>query len=358
MKECILIPAHNEEVVLQTTLNSLYKEGFNPAHIYCVDDFSTDDTYNICVANKVNVCKTPTNLGKACAQEYAIKHFKLCDKYKHVIMMDADTKVDKNFRDTVLINLMIYSNVDLFVGQVISSNANHIYSAYRAIEYTFSHEIIKRGQDNFGVIYVAPGCVSIYSTAILRYLSFDSSILTEDMDFTIQVHRLGGKIKYLHDVKVITQDPCNLKDYHQQMLRWSRGFWQVVSKYCHVLIHPKKVDLYLLYVVLYSLVFNRVTILAISLFVLSSIAILLALFIDICIFALIGLYTSYKTKRNDLMYRLPVLYFLSFFNTYVYIRSFFEIIIFRKKKNHWNKVSRYGEDDEEVHVSSTGYVNT
>ncbi len=343
MTTCILIPAHNEEVVLQSTLNSLYEVGFDPTIIYCVDDFSTDKTYDICIENKINVCRTPTGLGKAGAQQYAIQHFELCDKYKYVIMIDADTKVDQNFKDVLMLNLLHYNDVDLFIGQVTSSKANHIYSAYRTVEYTFSHEVVKKGQAAFGVVYVAPGCVSIYSTDILRHLEFDSSVLTEDMDLTLQVHKLGGKIKYLHDVKVITQDPSTFKDYHKQMMRWYGGFWQVIMKYANRNNRFKGVDFYLLYLILDSLVLNRLIMLSASFIVLGLKSILLVLFIDMCIFALAAVYASYKNDRNDLIYKVPVLYLLSFFNTYAYIKSFFDVIVLRKKKNNWNKVKRYGE---------------
>lgn len=343
MKPCILIPAHNEEIVLQRTLNSLYDAGFDPDTIYCVDDFSTDKTYDICIENKINVCRTPLSLGKAGAQQYAINHFQLCEKYRYVIMIDADTKVDKSFRDVLIFNFLWYSDVDLFIGQVTSSRANHVYSAYRTIEYTFSHEIIKKGQDNFGVIYVAPGCVSVYSTAILRHLDFDTSMLTEDMDLTIQVHKIGGKIKYLHDARVLTQDPSTFKDYHKQMIRWYSGFWQVILKYTNRKNSFKRVDLYLLYLILDSLIFNRIIMLLLSAAALTSKAISLILVVDLCIFALVTVYASYKNKRDDLLLRVPILYLLSFFNTYVYIRSFFEVIVFRKKNTNWNKVKRYGE---------------
>lgn len=354
MSHCILIPAHNEEVVIQNTLNSLYGAGFEPNDIYIVDDCSSDFTYKICFDNKVHICRTPENYGKAGAQEYALKFFELYDKYKYVIMMDADTKVNENFRDVLSLNLISYPDVDLFVGQVTSSKADNIYSAYRAIEYTFSHEVIKKGQDRFGVVYVAPGCVSVYSTDILRHLKFDSSTLTEDMDLTIQVHKLKGRIKYLHDVKVITQDPNNLSDYHKQLLRWYRGFWQVVLK--HGLTNEKlnRVDFYLMYLILDSLILNRAILLFLSLIGLAFVPLILGLIVDMLIFTCIGLYASYETKRTDLICKIPIVYFLSFFNTYAYIRSFFEVIVLRKKKFGWNKVQRYGEKNEEVYTCPNG----
>jgi cellulose synthase/poly-beta-1,6-N-acetylglucosamine synthase-like glycosyltransferase len=272
-------------------------------------------------------------------------------------MIDADTIVSENFRDVLSINLISYPDVDLFVGQVTSSKADNIYSAYRTIEYTFSHEVIKKGQDRFGVVYVAPGCVSVYSKDILRHLKFDSSILTEDMDLTIQVHRLKGRIKYLHDVKVITQDPNNIADYHKQMLRWYRGFWQVVLK--HALNSDlKRVDFYIMYLILDSLIFNRAILLALGLLGMHFVPIILGLIVDMLIFTCIGLYTSYETKRFDLIYKIPIVYFLSFFNTYTYIRSFFEVIVLRMKNFGWNKVKRYGEKNEEVYTGLPGPHST
>ena len=358
MAHCVLIPAHNEEVVIQETLNSLQRAGFDPDDIYIVDDRSSDDTYQICSNNKVNIVTTPINFGKAGAQQYAIKYFELCDKYKHVIMMDADTKVYPDFRDVLYSNMVLYPGVDLFVGQVTSSKADNIYSAYRAIEYTFSHEVIKKGQDRFGVIYVAPGCVSIYSTSILRHLKFDSTILAEDMDLTIQVHKMKGRIKYLHDAKVITQDPKTIRDYHNQLMRWYRGFWQVVLKHGRKHDRLSLVNFYILYLILDSLFMNRALLFMLALVGIYHTPIIAALMLDMCIFALVGLYASYSTRRIDLIHKIPVVYFLSLFNTYAYIRSFFEVIVLRMKNFGWNKVKRYGEKNEEVCTRATSPPNS
>lgn len=352
MKTCVLLPAYNEEVVIESTINSLLDTGFEAKDIYVIDDCSKDSTSTIASKTNVNVVTTPTNGGKANAQTYGIKYFELCDKYNYVIMIDSDTKVAKDFRDIMLVSAISYPDVDLFVGQVTSSKADHIYSAYRAVEYTFSHDVIKKGQDRFNVVYVAPGCVSMYSTSILRHLKLDPTILAEDMDLTIQVHKLGGRIKYIHNAKVITQDPKTLGDYHNQLLRWYRGFWQVVRKHYE---NPTKwigVDYYILYLIIDSLLFNRALALLLSLVMLSYVTVLLGLTIDFILFLLIGIYACFKTGRPEILYKLPAMYFLSFFSMYAYIRSFLEVIIFDKTNFGWNKVKRYGERNEKVHLGS------
>ena len=358
MKTCVLIPAYNEEIVIQYTINSLLETGFDVADIYIVDDCSTDATAIIASNNNVNVCTTPTNGGKAKAQVYGIQFFALCDKYNYVMMVDSDTKVGTDFKDTMLISMISYPDVDLFVGQVTSSKADNIFSAYRAVEYTFSHDVIKKGQDNFNVVYVAPGCVSMYSTSILRHLKFDHTILAEDMDLTIQVHKLGGRIKYIHNAKVITQDPKTTKDYHNQLLRWYRGFWQVVNKHFERPSRWVGIDYYILYLIVDSLIMNRALVLLLSLIMVSNVAIVLGILIDFSVFVLVGIYAFHKTGRYDILYKLPVMYFLSFFSMYAYIRSFLEVIILRKNNFGWNKVKRYGEQNEEVHLRTTSPIDT
>lgn len=358
MKICVLLPAYNEEVVIESTINSLLHAGFDAKDLYVIDDCSIDTTAAIAKKMGANVATTPTNGGKARAQTYGIKKFELCDKYSYVIMVDSDTKVLEDFRDTMLISAATYPDVDLFVGQVTSSKADHVFSAYRAIEYTFSHDVIKKGQDRFNVVYVAPGCVSMYSTSILRYLKLDPEILAEDMDLTIQVHKLGGKIKYIHNAKVITQDPKTLRDYHNQLLRWYRGFWQVVQKHYE---RPSKwtgVNYYIIYLILDSLLLNRALTLLLGFIMLSHVLVLLGLTVDFTVFLLIGLYAFIKTGRRDILYKLPYMYFLSFFSMYAYIRSFLEVIILRKTNFGWNKVKRYGEANEEVHLGSAAGAGT
>lgn len=357
MKICVLLPAYNEEVVIETTINSLLHTGFEVKDIYVIDDCSKDSTVDIALRLGVNIVTTPTNGGKANAQTYGLNYFALCDKYNYVVMIDSDTKVVDDFRDTMLISCVSYPDVALFVGQVTSSKADHIFSAYRAVEYTFSHDVIKKGQDNFNVVYVAPGCVSMYSTSILRYLKLDPTILAEDMDLTIQVHKLGGRIKYIHNAKVITQDPNTIKDYHNQLLRWYRGFWQVVQKHYEKPSRWIGVDYYILYLIVDSLLLNRALALLLSLVMLSYFTVAVGLVVDFTVFVLIGIYACNKTGRRDILYKLPIMYFLSFFSMYAYIRSFLEVIILRKTNFGWNKVKRYGEQNDKVHLGATSANN-
>ena len=346
MRICVLLPAYNEQIVIGSTIQSLLNCGFDPTDIFIVDDYSTDETFYKALEYTSNVYRVEQNGGKAKAQTTAIEHFKLLYKYDYVIMLDCDSQVNENFRDVLFANAVRHPGVDLFVGQVKNAKSDSVISALRAMEYTFSHSIVKKGQDNFGVIYVSPGCASMYSTRMLRRLHFDSATLAEDMDLTLQVHALNGKIKYVHDAEVITQDPKTYSDYHKQIMRWFRGFWQIVQKYNIMKFGLKhRVSAYMMYLILDALLANRIFVILISLFFLPLYLILLGVAIDFTIFVIIAAFCAIETKRLDVIYKAPLMYLSLFLNTYAFIRSFIEVIILRKKTFGWNKVTRYIEEN-------------
>lgn len=347
----VLIPSYNEEVVIDNTISALYAAGFEGKHIYVIDDCSSDNTAKIANELGVNVYSLPKNSGKAKAQIGGIEHFKLCERYNWILFLDGDTKVGTHLKEVLDKTKDEHPDVSLFVGQVMSSDEPHVFSAARAIDYTVGQNFIKKGQDNCNVIFVSPGCASLYSTKILPKLDLDTDVLAEDMDLTIQVHKLGGKVMYVHGAQVYTQDPNNFKDYDKQIKRWYRGFWQVAQKHDMFSFTHKKerVEWYMLYLMFDTMLLNKVNIILLWVLLsgtLTSIA--TAILIDFAIFFLCALYTFYKTKRVDVLTRSPSAYLISYCNLFRFITSYVEVVLLHKTGFGWNKVKRYEFDHQEA----------
>lgn len=348
-KIAVLIPAYNEEPVIEGTIRALLGAGAFPKDIYVVDDQSKDQTAKISKTLRfrktkelgVNVVTVPENGGKAKAQTFALQHFKILERYDWVIFLDGDTKVDRNFLVEMFNAAVADPTVALYVGQVKSVKNNHVYSASRAFDYTYGQDVAKQGQSNFNVIFVSPGCSSMYRTDILANLDIDHLTLAEDMDLTMQVHRLGHRVVYVADAIVNTQDPSTFSDYHKQILRWYRGFWQVILKH-QVFGFKKKqaVDWYMILITLDALVFNRPMWLMI-LWLTNPTIIPYIIAVDFGVSFAIAMYASYRTKRLDVIWKFPVYYWISYLNFYAYTRAFVEIIVLRKEILAWNKVKRY-----------------
>lgn len=343
----VLIPAYNEEPVINATIDSLFAAKFLPADIYIVDDRSTDHTAQLSRARGVNVFTVPVNGGKAKAQIAAFEYFDLLRQYDWVIFLDGDTKVETNFLEEMTKAALQDPSVALFLGQVKSVKNSHIFSASRSFDYTYGQEVAKTGQHNFNCVFVAPGCASMYRTEVLKLLHIDHLTLAEDMDLTMQVHRTGGRVAYQSSAVVNTQDPSTFRDYNKQTLRWYRGFWQVAIKYqiFNLFVKKQRVDWYMLLISLDAIVFNRIFWLGVLLYVLGWGATGMALGIDVATAGFISLFCGWRTRRWDVIWKFPVYYWISYLNFYAYIRSFLEIFVFRRKLLAWNKVKRYNFDD-------------
>jgi cellulose synthase/poly-beta-1,6-N-acetylglucosamine synthase-like glycosyltransferase len=342
IKIAILVPSYKEEKVIDKTIVSLLKAGFLKEDIYIVDDCSKDETSNIALSYNVNVLTLTKNSGKAGATKSGFDHFNLIKRYDWVTLVDGDSILSKDFISVLKTAIKKDSSPGLYVGQVVSIKNNSIFSTYRAYEYTYGHEIVKKGQDNFGTIFVSPGCCSVYRTNVLKQLDISSDTLAEDMDLTIQTHRLGYRVRYLHDLIAYTQDPNNLKDFYKQITRWYRGFWQIMKKHKVLsLTQWSKVDIYLKIITIDAVIFNRIfmTVFVLALFDLK--VLLIGMSMDYLLLAAISIYAAILAKNWRIFFYSPIFYFIGLMNSTAYLKAFVEVFIFGKIVLSWNKVKRY-----------------
>jgi biofilm PGA synthesis N-glycosyltransferase PgaC len=251
-KLALILPAHNEEVVIAATIDSAIAAGMDVEDIYVVSDGSIDTTVLLALIRVPwhNVFAQPQG-GKAIAIKNGIQHFHIVERYMWVHIADADGVFSKTYFRELKGRLN-----DSFVaatGHVQSLQGGWI-SHYRTYEYTVGLEIMRRLQSLLGVIPVIPGATCIFRTDIIDKLDFTQPTLTEDMDLTMQIHRGHlGKIVYIPQAKAFTQDPKDFKDYYAQISRWYRGAWQVMTR--HKLgMRPHKVDGYMGFMMLEELV--------------------------------------------------------------------------------------------------------
>lgn len=242
-KFAVVVPAYNEELVVESSLRSLIK-ALPKRHIFLVSDGSTDKTAEI--AKKVlgkNTLNLKKNVGKARAIEKLLHKFEITKKYQYILFFDADTTINiDHFKQA---EKLFKYNPACIVGTV-SSHRRGVISAYRAFEYAFSHKFFKNAQNAMGTIVIAPGCTSIYRADVLDNLEFGGDTLTEDFDLTLQIHEKKlGRVMYCQKAVVITQDPETFQGYWKQISRWNTGYWQ--NFFLHKLYLPKsKVNLEIL----------------------------------------------------------------------------------------------------------------
>jgi cellulose synthase/poly-beta-1,6-N-acetylglucosamine synthase-like glycosyltransferase len=233
----VMVPAHNEELVIADTLKSLLKL-LDPSNIFIVSDGSKDRTGEIARGYGVNVLELNPGKGKAGALETCIKHFKIDRYYKAVILVDADTRLKSDyleyalpfFNDPKVVAVAGYASTIWEPNNL--SWKQILFILHRDRVYFLTQRLVKFGQTwkYTSVTPIVPGFASIYRTSILKHVTMDPpGLVIEDFNMTFEVHHKNlGRIAHHPSVVGYTQDPDNAKDYFRQIKRWHLGFWQTI----------------------------------------------------------------------------------------------------------------------------------
>jgi cellulose synthase/poly-beta-1,6-N-acetylglucosamine synthase-like glycosyltransferase len=329
-KLALVIPAHNEEIVIADTIHSAITAGQHPADIFVVADGCNDQTVEIAVRllGAKNVLDQPQS-GKAKAILHAIDYFEIKAKYDWLHIADADGVFDSRYFAELQARL---SKKHVAATGHIQSLKGGLVSQYRTYEYAFGLEVLRRIQTFFGVIPVIPGPTSVFRTDIIDQLDFTVDALTEDMDITLQIHRQKlGSISYIPQAKTFTQDPKDLGDYTKQVSRWYRGTFQVMHRH-NIGFRPHKIDAYMGYVMLEQwLTIAGLLIIPFMAWWSQNYAPLAIMFLsDVMIFFSITVWASGLTRRPDVVGAFPMFYLLRFLNLFIFVRSWYEIVVQRK----------------------------
>lgn len=331
---CLLIAAHNEELVIAQTIKSAIKAGMKPEHIYIVDDNSSDKTSQIAksILGNSNVFKVKRS-GKGLALTKASKRFDLANRYRWIHIADADGGFAPNYFRVFRRQLRV--NFAAATGYVRSLPGGPV-SQYRVFEYTVGLEIHRRFQSMTNTIPIIPGPTSCFRSDVFAQLDFANRSLTEDFDVTLQIHRMKlGKIQFIPDAIAYTQDPKNTSDFIKQILRWNRGIMQGVHRH-RIGRRLTPIDAYLSYQIMQNFMFffNYCMLMPFLSIRYHAIAVGAQVFLfDVFLTLMVAFLVACRSRRWDILSAFPYIYAYRWITMYVFLRSFVEVVILGKFKH-------------------------
>lgn len=328
----ILIPAHNEEKMIASCVDSCLLQTRAADQIIVVNDGSTDHTGAILsrYGDGITVITNNTATGnKSRAQEIGIKHI-TTDIF---IATDGDTVLDEHFVENIEREFVEHPETAAVAGYVQSMKGNYL-TAAREIDYVFGQDLFKYAQACIGYIFVISGCAGAFRTQLFRdgTIHFDHDTLTEDLDFTYTLHEAGLPIRFNPNAISYTQDPHTLSSYINQMRRWYAGGWQAFKKHYKIMFRQPNAALILSLNYIEGLVFSFL--LFVTLFVNPYIFVQLFLLYFV-IGAFIGAYAALRRKRIDLFLYSPFATLLRVVHAYLYLEQFCIEIVLDHKNMVW-----------------------
>ncbi|MFH0970823.1 MAG: glycosyltransferase [Candidatus Diapherotrites archaeon] len=237
----IVIPAYNRGESLRTCLECVTKIQYpKKMQILVVDDASTDHTQQILEEFKkkgIQSIRQPQNGGKSHAINTGIKKV----KGEIIVVMDGDSYPAPDSVMKLVPNFYSHENVGAVTTIVRVHNRKGLLQRIQEVEYFLEFGLKNSVLNTLDSLYVTPGPLSAYKREALEKAGgYDEHNITEDMEITFHLHKLGYRIVLEPDAQVFTDVPDTIPKLYKQRQRWSYGGWQTIHKYRKDLFSKQK----------------------------------------------------------------------------------------------------------------------
>jgi cellulose synthase/poly-beta-1,6-N-acetylglucosamine synthase-like glycosyltransferase len=234
----IIVPARNEEKVIERCIESLLEIDYPKKEIIVVDDGSSDRTYWLAKKYSKKGVKV-IRRRRAGGKSVALNTGMLLAKGEIIVTCDADSIISRAALKAIVKRFQD-PTVTAVAGNVKVLNRTNLVTKCQALEYIVNENIYRRVFDIFGVVPVVPGPLAAFRRKALREIGFyDKDTLTEDFDITIKILKAGKVVQALSNAIVYTEAPATWRDFYRQRLRWNRGTFQTLRKHWNVLKHSR-----------------------------------------------------------------------------------------------------------------------
>ncbi len=238
-KVAVLIPAYNEEKVIERTVRAALNSNYPNLRVIVIDDGSKDRTLEVArsafaaeeAAGQV-VILSKANSGKAEALNYGIEHIEDAEIF---VGIDADTIIAPDAISR-LVPHFINPNIGAIAGNAKVGNRVNLWTRWQALEYITSQNFERRALDVLGAVSVVPGAIGAWRVSAVREAGgYHIDTVAEDADLTMALLRLGYRVEYEDMALAFTEAPTNANGLMRQRFRWSFGVLQAVFKHRKVL---------------------------------------------------------------------------------------------------------------------------
>lgn len=235
----ILIPAHNEQMVIENTLQAMINLKYpkDKLEVIPVNDNSSDGTGSIvnAYADRYPFIKPlhtePPNggKGKSGALNQGLKH----STGDVIVVYDADNTPEPE----AVYNLVIGLNNDPEAGAVVGkfrvSNANeNLLTRFINIETLTFQWLAQAGRWYWFKMTTIPGTNFAIRRSVIEELEgWDEQAISEDTELSFRVYNLGYHIRLFPEAITWEQEPETLKVWWKQRMRWARGNEYVIFKF-------------------------------------------------------------------------------------------------------------------------------
>lgn len=231
----VIVPAHNEELVVGHLLKSLNEQSY-PRHEFDIVvscDSCTDRTAAIAAAAGARVLSRDELLGggKTGNLRWAMGQLAL-DDYDSVLVFDADNLVRRDFLERMNDYLDAHPGAAAVQGYLEAKNPDDSWvTRVYAIAFWYSNRFWQLARSNLGLSVNLGGTGELIRISTLRTWGWDWSSLTDDLELTCRIVLSGGRVHWNAWAIAFDEKPVTHRASSAQRARWLRGHYWALKHY-------------------------------------------------------------------------------------------------------------------------------
>ena len=228
-KFIVLVPAHNEELLIGNLIESLLDINYpsEKYSIFIIADNCKDGTTDLVRKYPVQLLirNDELNPGKGQALSWALQEIDL-DSYDSVFMVDADNYVDGDILREL--NTLINNGEKAIQCHNAVGNRNDSwFTQLLYVSRTIGNQLYHEAKYRLGLSSYLMGNGLCFRTDLLKQRGWTAFSTGEDWEYYAQLVGDGIKIGFAVNAKVYHQESKSLNQATSQRLRWSSGRFKI-----------------------------------------------------------------------------------------------------------------------------------
>ncbi|MFC6177521.1 glycosyltransferase [Companilactobacillus huachuanensis] len=245
----ILVPAHNEGIVIVKTVLSLLSFDYpqDRYEIIVINDNSSDNSAQLLsnlqdeFTNKrlkvINTDKTNGGKGKSNALNIGLKYA----KGSVISIYDADNTPEAPALRILVAELLANDKLAAVIGKFRTRNKNaSLLTRFINIETLSFQWMAQAGRQQLFKLCTIPGTNYVIRRSVIEKVGgWDVKALAEDTEISFRVYQMGYRIKFQPRAVTWEQEPQTLDVWFHQRKRWVEGNIYVIVKNAKLLFQKK-----------------------------------------------------------------------------------------------------------------------
>jgi len=231
----VLVPAHDEELLLPALLDSLNRLDYPRVlyDVHVVADNCSDRTAAVAREGGAIVFERhdASQRGKGYALGALLDRLHGGDAattvYDAYAVVDADSTVSPNFLDVMNRHLVRGdAAVQCYYGVLNKDDAWP--ATLRYVAFVLFNGLRPQGRDGLGLSAGLRGNGMCFAASVIARFGWGAFTLAEDAEFHLQLVEAGVRVAYAPEATVLAAMPASLRGSRSQNVRWERGRLQLL----------------------------------------------------------------------------------------------------------------------------------